>query len=142
MNMEVNVSYLGDVQFEAEARGHKIVCDQPLEAGGADEGMTPPEFLLASLATCAGFYAVQYLRARNLPSAGLRVKVVAEKALQPARLDHFVITVQAPGITQDRDVEGIRRSAEKCLVKNTMLIPPSISVAVEAPATAALEQVT
>src|SRR5450759_4436989 len=79
--MELTVNYLGDVQFEAETRGHKIVCDQPLDNGGADEGMTPPEFLLASLATCAGFYAVQYLNARKLPSEGLKVKVTAEKVL-------------------------------------------------------------
>ena len=38
--MEMTVNYLGDVQFEAEARGHKIICDQPLDNGGADEGMT------------------------------------------------------------------------------------------------------
>ncbi|MBI5280285.1 MAG: OsmC family protein [Candidatus Solibacter usitatus] len=142
MVMEVKVSYLGDVQFEAEARGHKIICDQPLDGGGADEGMTPPELLLASLATCAGFYAVQYLRARTLPSAGLQVKVVSEKVLHPARLDNFVITIEAPGVTSEKDVEGIRRSAERCLVKNTMLIPPSISITVEAPAAAVLEQVT
>ena len=39
--------------------------------------MAPPEFLLASLGTCADFYAAQYLRARSLPAEGLTVKVVA-----------------------------------------------------------------
>jgi len=47
--LEVLVDHLGEVQFEAKARGHKVFCDQPLENGGFDEGMTPPEFLLASL---------------------------------------------------------------------------------------------
>jgi organic hydroperoxide reductase OsmC/OhrA len=28
--------------------------DQPVENGGHDEGMTPPELLLASLGSCAG----------------------------------------------------------------------------------------
>ncbi len=135
--MELTVNYLGDVQFEAEARGHKIVCDQPLDNGGADEGMTPPEFLLASLATCAGFYAVQYLNVRKLPSEGLKVKITAEKVLNPARLDQFVLTIETPAELSEKDAEGVRRSAEKCLVKNTMLMPPSISLSVK-PGAAAL----
>jgi uncharacterized OsmC-like protein len=128
--MEMTVNYLGDVQFEAEARGHKIICDQPLDNGGADEGMTPPEFLLASLATCAGFYAVQYLKARKLPSDGLTIHISAGKAAQPARMDQFQLIINAPGIKEEKDLEGIRRSAEKCLVKNTLMIPPSISLQV------------
>ncbi len=134
--MEMTVSYLGDVQFEAETRGHKIVCDQPLENGGADEGMTPPEFLLASVATCAGFYAVQYLKSRNLPTDGLKVLISAEKVLGPARLDKFVVSVVPSHPLTEKDYEGVKRSAEKCLVKNTLMIPPSISVEVmsEAPA--------
>ncbi|HEY3439917.1 MAG TPA: OsmC family protein [Paludibaculum sp.] len=130
--MELTVNYLGDVQFEAETRGHKIVCDQPLDSGGADEGMTPPEFLLASLATCAGFYAVQYLNARKLPSEGLKVVVTAQKVPNPARLDQFVLTIETPTELSEKDAEGVRRSAEKCLVKNTMLMPPSISLSVTA----------
>ena len=60
--MEVSVRYLGDTKFEVAARGHRVICDQPIDNGGADEGMSPPEFLLASLATCAGYYATQYLK--------------------------------------------------------------------------------
>jgi len=60
--MEVIVEHLGGVQFEIKARQHRIACDQPAENGGFDEGMTPPELLLASLGSCAGFYAAQYLK--------------------------------------------------------------------------------
>jgi uncharacterized OsmC-like protein len=134
--MELTVNYLGDVQFEAETRGHTIVCDQPLEHGGANEGMTPPEFLLASLATCAAFYAAQYLNVRKLPSEGLKVKVTAEKVSNPARLDQFVLTIETPSELSEKDAEGVRRSAEKCLVKNTMLMPPSISLLVRTGAAA------
>ena len=60
--MEVTVEHLGEVQFEIRAREHVISCDQPRENGGFDEGMTPPEFLLASLGSCAAYYAVDYLK--------------------------------------------------------------------------------
>ena len=42
--MEVRIEHLGEVQFEIKARRHTLVSDQPLENGGLDEGMTPPNF--------------------------------------------------------------------------------------------------
>ena len=53
-------------------------------------------------------------------------------APNPARLDQFVLTIETPTELSEKDVEGVRRSAEKCLVKNTMLMPPSISLTVQA----------
>jgi uncharacterized OsmC-like protein len=98
VNMEVTIQHLGGVKFEAAARGHRVVCDQPPDNGGADTGMTPPEFLLVSLGTCAGFYAAQYLKARSLSAEGLEIKVNAEKAMQPARVGKFRIEVIVPGL--------------------------------------------
>ncbi len=54
--MEVKVSQLDGVKFAVQARTHTIICDQPSENHGTDEGMTPPELLLASLGSCAAFY--------------------------------------------------------------------------------------
>ena len=34
--METIVRFLDGVRFEAEARGHTIFCDQPVENGGQD----------------------------------------------------------------------------------------------------------
>jgi uncharacterized OsmC-like protein len=64
--METLVRYLGHTKFEASTRGHRILCDQPVENQGTDAGMSPPEFLLVSLGTCAGYYATQYLLTRAL----------------------------------------------------------------------------
>jgi uncharacterized OsmC-like protein len=123
--MEVTVHHLGNVQFEATTRGHRVVCDQPAAAGGADSGMTPPEFLLVSLGTCAAYYAAEYLKARSIPTTGLEIKVSAQKAMQPARLDGFHIEVIVPPI-DPRHEEGLLRAVRKCLVHNTLTGAPSI----------------
>jgi len=128
--MEIIVNYTGGVQFEAEARGHKIVCDQPLDGGGTDTGMSPPEFLLASLGTCAAYYAAQYLRARSLSIDGLEVQVKAEKALGPARLDAFQIEIRVPGLEDQKHREGVLRAAKACLIHNTLLHTPAIEMVV------------
>jgi len=131
--MEVNIQHRGGVQFEAEARGHRILCDQPVENGGSDTGMTPPEFLLASLGTCAGYYAAQYLKMRSLPAEGLKVRVIANKATAPARLAKFQIDVTVPGLTGPdaaRHEAGILRAVKACLIHNTLLNTPTIETTV------------
>lgn len=125
--MQVTAEFLGDSRFEVQARGHRVICDQPVDTGGSDKGMTPPEFLLASLATCAAYYAAQYLKARQLPSGDLRVRVSAEKAQQPARLGSFQIEITVSGL-DERHQAGILRAAKACLIHNTLLGRPNIEV--------------
>jgi putative redox protein len=127
--MEVTIKTLGDVKFEASARGHRVLTDQPAVSGGEDAGMTPPELMLAALGTCAGHYAVQYLRTRSLPTEGVEVKVVAEKLLKPARLANFRIEVDAPAIPPEHEA-GLLRAVKACLIHNTMLEAPAIQTVV------------
>ena len=130
--MEVKVKYRNGSQYVAEARGHQVVCDQPVDAGGEDTGMTPPEFLLVSLGTCAMYYAANYLRMNKIAADGMTLTVEADKATNPPRLGAFRIAIDIPGPKEERHLEGARRSAEKCLVKNTLLTAPQIELTVRA----------
>ena len=134
--MEVNVKLLGDVKFEVAARKHLLVCDQPAENGGSDEGMTPPELLLASLGTCAAFYASAYLRKKGLPREGVQVRVTAGKAGPPARLDNFKIEVQVPTPLSEADRIGVDDAVHRCLIHNTLLHPPTVRIELKAPVNA------
>jgi uncharacterized OsmC-like protein len=127
--MELTVRHLGEVKFEALSRGHRVICDQPPDNGGGDTGMTPPEFLLVSLATCAGFYAAQYLKTRGLPADGLEVKVTAEKMLRPARLGSFRIEVTTPGVEAEHEA-GLLRAVKACLIHNTLVQSPVIETVI------------
>ncbi|HXB66997.1 MAG TPA: hypothetical protein VNY05_02070 [Candidatus Acidoferrales bacterium] len=55
---------------------------------------------MASLATCAAYYAAQYLKMRKLPADGMKVRVSVEKDLQPAQMVSFQIEVVAPGLDE------------------------------------------
>jgi putative redox protein len=126
--MEIKVTHLDHFKFAIHSRSHSIICDQPADNGGEDMGMTPPELLLASLGSCAEFYAVQYLRARNLNEHGVEVTVSAEKLKQPARLGNFRIHVTCPIELTEEQTEGLRRSVHHCLIHNTLLSPPEIHI--------------
>jgi uncharacterized OsmC-like protein len=122
--MEIRIEHLNNGKFAAAARGHRIICDQPPANGGTDEGPTPPEFLLISLGTCAGFYAHSYLKknALNLP---LGVTVNCEKLAAPARLGKFRVEIDCPGLPSEHEA-GMMRSVNACLIKNTLLQAPEI----------------
>lgn len=128
--MEVVAEYLTGSKFEIQARGHRLICDQPRDNGGEDAGLSPPEFLLASLASCAAYYAAQYVKTRNLTIGELKVRVSAEKALHPARLARFHIEVTAPGLEESHQ-PALLRAVKACLIHNTLLAPPEIGVTIE-----------
>jgi uncharacterized OsmC-like protein len=134
--MEVKVSQLDGVKFAIQARSHVIVCDQPLDNGGEDSGMTQPELLLASLGACAAYYALQFLRTRNLAQTGVEVSVSAEKLLQPARLGNFRVQVVSPVPLTAEQTEGMIRSVHHCLIHNTLLSSPEIKIELAASAVA------
>jgi len=135
--MEILVEHLGAVQFEIKTRQHNILSDQPGENGGHDEGMTPPELLLASLGSCAGFYAAQYLRKHKLATEGTRVRVTADKVKDPARVDNFRIEVDSPVELDERHRVGLEASVHHCLIHNTLLHPPKIAIEIKQVAQAA-----
>jgi uncharacterized OsmC-like protein len=134
--MEVTVHHLGAVQFEIRARQHTVLSDQPAENQGFDEGMTPPELFLASLGSCAAYYAAEYLRQKGLATEGTKVKVTAEKVPNPARLDNIHIEVELPAYCEERDRAGVDRAVHRCLIHNTLLQPPKVEIAIHVPAPA------
>ncbi|MEK4423725.1 OsmC family protein [Solibacillus sp. FSL K6-1523] len=51
-----------NVLVEAEARGHKIIIDEPANLGGTDKGMNPVELLLSALGACQSIVARIYAK--------------------------------------------------------------------------------
>lgn len=90
--------------------------------------MTPPELMLASLGSCAAFYAVQYLTTRKLADHGVEVSVTADKLKQPARLGNFNIHVECPVPLNEEQTAGLMRSVHHCLIHATLMSPPEVKI--------------
>lgn len=131
--MKVTVIHEQKMQFRIQARQHLLLSDQPVENGGEDVGMTPPELFLASLASCAAFYAAQYLAIRNLATGGVEVEIDAEKLREPARLGNLRLRVKSPVALNADQHLGMERAVHRCLIHQTLLQPPSISIDLEMP---------
>ena len=58
---QMDVRHVSGESYEVSVRGHRVIVDQPADAGGQDTAPTPTELFVASLATCVAFYAGRYL---------------------------------------------------------------------------------
>lgn len=76
---KVVVNKLNGMKMELDARGHKVIIDEPVAAGGTDEGMTPVEMMLGSLGACQAMTTFIYARMYGIKIDELRVEVVGYK---------------------------------------------------------------
>jgi putative redox protein len=126
---QLEVSYLGGESYAVVTRGHTLLTDQPTTAGGADTALTPTELLVASLSSCAAFYAGRYLARHGLNRDGLHVTATFTTATnRPARIGEVRLTIQVPeGIPAHRQA-ALLAVASHCTVHNTLRHPPDIAI--------------
>ena len=82
--ISVSTSMGAGSQVHGDIRGHKVTIDQPTEAGGTNEGPTPLEYFLFSLAGCIASIARIAATQKKLEMRGIDVDVSAD--LNPAGL--------------------------------------------------------
>jgi putative redox protein len=111
-------------------RGHDLVSDQPIDAGGDDAGPTPTELFVAGLAACAGFYAERFLR-RHGTVAGLSVTCDFTMSTdRPSRVTSVDLRIDVPGSLREDLREALLRAAEHCTVHNSLRTPPAVRIAI------------
>ncbi len=90
---------------------------------------SPFELFLASIGTCAGFYVAAFLRGRNLPTAGLRLRQVVERDEETGMVQRIAIDVEFPPEVPEKYRAAALRAANACAVKKHLEHPPVIEVA-------------
>ena len=87
-----DVTFPGGVAVDVAMNGHTVHTDQPAAIGGGNSAPTPFQLFLASIATCAGFYALRFCQERHIPTEGLGVT-------KPASRDFIKRVIGLPGET-------------------------------------------
>lgn len=60
---------------EIEAGRHRLVADEPVEAGGTDTGASPYDLLLAALGACTSMTVSMYARRKRWPLEEVTVRL-------------------------------------------------------------------
>ena len=130
--MHVEVSFPGGVEVTARYRDHIITTDQPIESGGGGSAPAPFDLFIASLATCAGYFALRFCRQRSIDTAGLAVTLDAERDQRTHMVTAVHIGVALPEGFPDRYREAMVRAIDQCTVKRHLLQPPRFEIALTA----------
>jgi uncharacterized OsmC-like protein len=64
---------------EISAGSHRLIADEPIEAGGTDQGPGPYELLLASLGACTSMTVSLYARRKSWPLEAVQVRLTHSK---------------------------------------------------------------
>ena len=125
----MDVRFVAGEAYEVTVRGHRLVVNQPADAGGQDSAPTPTELFVASLATCVAFYAGRYLTRHGYSREGLAVSVGYEMATdRPARVGGVRLTVRVPAGLPPQRWAALRAVVSHCTVHNSLAVPPSVTI--------------
>jgi putative redox protein len=74
----VDAKWLGNMAFETDVNGHKIVIDAGPQVGGEDKGPRPKPFMLAALGGCTAMDVISILRKMRVEPDNFKVSVDGE----------------------------------------------------------------
>jgi putative redox protein len=127
---EIKVVFSGGLKVDAEVHGHVIRTDQPVRDGGEGAAPSPFDLFLASLATCAGYYALAFCIGRGIATGGLSVSLVTEKESGAKTIGRMTIRIGLPAGFPDKYREAIGKAVDACAVKAHINNPPVFEVVV------------
>jgi len=126
--MPMEMKFPGGVAVEAHHAGMTIRTDQPVKAGGGGTAPAPFELFLASIGTCAGFYALRFCQERQIPTDDLALTMDWERSPETKLIARIRIDVKLPAAFPEKYRAAILRAVDQCAVKRHLFEPPKIEV--------------
>lgn len=120
----INVSFPGGKRVDSTIKGFTIPSDQPAYAGGEGSAPTPFEIFLASIANCAGIFALGFCESKGLATEGLGLTMDVETDPATRMVAKVVLNLTLPKDLPEKYVPAILRSIDLCAVKKHMENPP------------------
>lgn len=122
------LTFPGGVAVDASWKGHTIRTDQPERDGGENGAPSPFDLFLASIATCVGYYVVQFCRSREIETTDLKVEMSLSRDPEKKLVSSIDIDITLPAGFPDKYRDAVLRAADQCTVKRHLLDPPEISL--------------
>jgi ribosomal protein S12 methylthiotransferase accessory factor len=126
--MEMMVDFPGGNRVDAHFGSFNVMTDQPGAKGEAGASPSPFTLFLASIATCAGYYVLEFCKQRNLPTDDIRVIQRSNRNPATGMVETVDLEIQTPPGFPEKYLPSLIRSAELCAVKKHIEKPPAFKV--------------
>jgi uncharacterized OsmC-like protein len=114
---------------EFEAGNHRFTADEPVDAGGTDEGPTPYDFLCAALGGCTSMTMRVVAKRENIPLEGAEISIASDRMYAKDCADcssttgyihRFDVRIRLLGNLTDAQRERLLSVAKRCPVAKTL----------------------
>ncbi len=129
--MPIQIHFPGGVAVAAQLDSFEVLTDQPVAAGGGGSAPSPYDLFLASIGTCAGFFALRFCQQRDLATEGLSLSLDYQRNPETKALEQIAIHIKLPAGFPEKYRRAIIKATDQCSVKKALLDPPEISVTSE-----------
>ncbi len=112
----VSIKWLGDMAFEGNVGGHKIIMDAAPESGGDNKGARPKPLMLLALAGCTGMDVVSILKKMRVEPDDFQIFVEGELTDEhPKYYQNMKVIYQfkGKGLPMDKLEKAVALSEEK-----------------------------
>ncbi len=120
----IEVDFPGGQRVDARLGTFLIETDQTIEAGGQGSAPAPFQLFLASIATCAGIFALKFCQTRNIPVEGLALSLDWQGHKSDPSAARAVLRLRLPNGFPEKYRAGIVKAMDLCAVKRTIQQPP------------------
>ncbi len=127
---ELKVVFGDKYRIDVDYKGFTIKTDQPVRDGGEGTALSPFDLFLASLAACAGYYALAFCKERKIPTEGLAVTMTTERGEVSKMIDKIAFNVDLPTGFPEKYRFAIVKAIDHCTVKAHILRAPQFEVVV------------
>jgi len=120
---------------EIETGIHRLIADEPVSAGGTDEGPTPYDFLSAGLGGCTSMTMRVVAKRENIPLEGVEVHVTndrmyakdcADCSSNAGYIHRFDVRIKLIGNLSEQQRDRLLSVAKRCPVAKTLTSEISI----------------
>ena len=115
---------------DIEAGPHKLIADEPVEAGGTAAGPTPYDFLNAALGACTSMTIHVVAKRENIPVQSVEITVsndrmyakdCADCTSTEGYIHRFTVSIKLTGDLTPAQRERILTVAKRCPVAKTLM---------------------
>jgi putative redox protein len=107
----VTTKWIGNMAFETEVSGHKIILDAGPQVGGENRGPRPKPLMLSALGGCTGMDVISILKKMQVEVVSFSVTVEGEQTEEfPKHFTKMHVIYEFTG--RDLPMEKLKRAVE------------------------------